>query len=234
MTPAEPSKQCITCGETKPFDAFSRNASYTNGREGACKACRKIANRRYVHNESPERKEYRRLWTEQNRERVNEKERERYAANREKQTARARRYHHSHPEIARARARRWKDANPEKVREARRRAKRRRALRLQAFKQLTLFPEKRPRASQIRSQRMRNAAGYRYTTNAMLRARWDLYGGQCYYCGAQAREFDHRIPLSRGGTHWPANLVPACGPCNRHKHAKTEREFAAARSSAAK
>ncbi len=237
MTPAEPSKRCITCGETKPFHAFSRNASYTNGREGACKECRKIANRHYARNESPERKEYRRLCIEQNRERVNEKERERYAANREKQRARARRYHHTHPEVVKAKSRRWKEANPEKVREAARRfrAKRRRALGARACKQLALFPAKTRSQQSARrwKQRLKNAAGYGYTTRALLQARWDLYGGRCYYCGSDAREFDHRIPLSRGGTHWPANLVPACLPCNRSKNAKTEREFAAMRSTAA-
>ncbi len=32
-------------------------------------------------------------------------------------------------------------------------------------------------------------------------------------------------PLSRGGHHVAANVVPACGPCNYRKHTKTVLEF---------
>lgn len=52
-----------------------------------------------------------------------------------------------------------------------------------------------------------------------------LYGGLCYYCGAPADTVDHRIPISRGGTNLPANLVPACRSCNSRKRTRTEREF---------
>lgn len=33
---------------------------------------------------------------------------------------------------------------------------------------------------------------------------------------------DHRIPLSRGGTDWIANIVPCCLSCNCSKGNKTE------------
>jgi 5-methylcytosine-specific restriction endonuclease McrA len=52
-----------------------------------------------------------------------------------------------------------------------------------------------------------------------------LYGGRCYYCRAVADTIDHRIPISRGGTNLPANLVPACRSCNSRKRARTEREW---------
>ncbi len=71
----------------------------------------------------------------------------------------------------------------------------------------------------------RDAAGVRYTTAEHIRQRVRLYGGLCYYCGALADSIDHRIPLTRGGSHWPANLMPVCKSCNSRKHNKTEREF---------
>lgn len=46
---------------------------------------------------------------------------------------------------------------------------------------------------------------------------------QCQICGAVLRddeiEFDHIIPVSRGGPSEEQNLRVACPPCNRHKAA---------------
>lgn len=36
---------------------------------------------------------------------------------------------------------------------------------------------------------------------------------------------EHQIPLSRGGSNWPSNLVPACDNCNKSKKDKTPAEF---------
>lgn len=49
----------------------------------------------------------------------------------------------------------------------------------------------------------------------------------CAYCGlpAKKREFDHAIPLSRGGQHVLANIRVACAFCNRSKANKTPEEF---------
>lgn len=46
-------------------------------------------------------------------------------------------------------------------------------------------------------------------------------GFRCRYCGASAPDVridvDHVIPLFRGGTNDPGNLVAACFPCNSGK-----------------
>ena len=46
--------------------------------------------------------------------------------------------------------------------------------------------------------------------------------GRCWWCGRMLTKYhiDHRIPLSRGGSNGPENLVLACPPCNLRKHAK--------------
>lgn len=51
----------------------------------------------------------------------------------------------------------------------------------------------------------------------------------CIYCGAGALSWDHVVPRSRGGTNEPANLVPACRPCNSSKGARTPEEWWIAR-----
>jgi 5-methylcytosine-specific restriction endonuclease McrA len=45
--------------------------------------------------------------------------------------------------------------------------------------------------------------------------------GICHYCEqrfpATALTMDHVVPLARGGTSTPGNIVPACRECNQDK-----------------
>lgn len=51
-----------------------------------------------------------------------------------------------------------------------------------------------------------------------------LYGKRCAYCGVpityKTVQFDHIIPVSKGGTTIPENMLPACMSCNNNKKAK--------------
>lgn len=56
----------------------------------------------------------------------------------------------------------------------------------------------------------------------VTREQWDVivevYRCRCAYCGAKAKlTVDHVVALSKGGTHAPANLAPACKSCNSKK-----------------
>ena len=65
-------------------------------------------------------------------------------------------------------------------------------------------------------------------TNDELLAFWAERGVDakvCFYCGDPWQHLDHVIPLSRGGLHERANLVPACQPCNDSKGTKTPEEW---------
>jgi len=57
-------------------------------------------------------------------------------------------------------------------------------------------------------------------TAKQIKGRWDLYGSLCYLCGKPAEQTDHVIPISKGGTNWPANLRPICKTCNSSKRAR--------------
>lgn len=54
-------------------------------------------------------------------------------------------------------------------------------------------------------------------------------GRRCVYCGSrlgiESATLDHVIPLSRGGSHNPGNLVSACQPCNQLKGSLLPTEF---------
>jgi len=84
------------------------------------------------------------------------------------------------------------------------------------------------RHTQMRRRRGRKLGAAGKTSTRQLRARWDYYGGRCWMCGAVATETDHVIALAQGGSEWPANLRPACAPCNRRKNGKPLAEVLAA------
>lgn len=53
---------------------------------------------------------------------------------------------------------------------------------------------------------------------------------KCFYCKIIVKRginlhLDHKIPLSRGGSHSIDNLVPSCKTCNLQKGTKTNEEF---------
>lgn len=52
--------------------------------------------------------------------------------------------------------------------------------------------------------------------------------GLCWHCGEELNgvfQADHLIPLTRGGTNWPNNIVCSCPRCNRSKHNKLTQEW---------
>lgn len=63
---------------------------------------------------------------------------------------------------------------------------------------------------------------------------WEKQKGKCHYCpiimikGMDKKRsitIEHKIPRSRGGKTHKANLVGACGACNRHKGMLTDEEY---------
>jgi 5-methylcytosine-specific restriction endonuclease McrA len=50
---------------------------------------------------------------------------------------------------------------------------------------------------------------------------WRRDRGTCVDCGSRGRlEFDHIIPVSRGGSNTTRNIELRCEPCNRRKGAR--------------
>ena len=62
----------------------------------------------------------------------------------------------------------------------------------------------------------------RWVPEAARIARWAMWGDRCYMCGDQATCSDHVIPRALGGLNLPANIRPACAPCNGRKSDRWE------------
>lgn len=144
----------------------------------------------------------------------------------ERQKAYALEWLKRYPEKARAAAKKWNHANPEKRREQKRRQYARDPAKAKAER--AAWHDAHPdvkRTSSVRYRARKFAAEGSFTTNewtALVRAN----RGRCAYCGVRAPlQADHRTPLSRGGSNFIANILPACQSCNCRKARTTEREF---------
>jgi hypothetical protein len=88
--------------------------------------------------------------------------------------------------------------------------------------------------SELAAQALGPAARPRKTDWAALRkivfARvFEHTDPHCLYCRTHGVPLvlDHALPVSRGGSNHPANLLPACERCNTSKGAKTFAEYMA-------
>lgn len=59
-----------------------------------------------------------------------------------------------------------------------------------------------------------------FCTSQQLADRIAYFGARCWVCGGASNQVDHVKPLAVGGSNWPSNLRPICGPCNSRKGAK--------------
>ena len=144
----------------------------------------------------------------------------------ERQKAYARQWLKRHPEKARAAAKKWNHANPDKRREQKRRQYARDPKKAIAEREAwhRAHPEVR-RTTSVRYRARKLAALGSFTTKEW-QALVAQYGGRCAYCGSDGPlQAEHRTPLSRGGTNFIWNILPACRSCNCRKAKATEREF---------
>lgn len=134
------------------------------------------------------------------------------------------RYHRTKAKTAAARRNRaikWARDNPEKVKESAKKS---------AQKAKEKDPEK-VREKWIISTNRRRALKTKNSTReqissaeAKIRGLLKKESCRCAYCGATFLrgnfEFDHVVPLSKGGAHSADNLVVACRKCNASKGAR--------------
>jgi 5-methylcytosine-specific restriction endonuclease McrA len=168
----------------------------------------------YVAANRDKRAAYRRAHYEENRERIKAQNRAWYQANRERRRQQIKDYASTHVADTKARSDEWYRKN-----RARKYAKYR------AW--VSANPEAFRALWQRRYAREKLALGK--FTAADIGRLFEQQRGGCFYCGVSIGiefEVDHYLPLSRGGTNEPSNIVLACRPCNRAKGSKHPDEFA--------
>lgn len=192
--PIHPTKICTKCGAEKPATAkhFPLNGKWLRR---TCRPCWQAMEREYRKNSPTTAARHKRRW-----------------ANCDKAEARRK-------------VDEWKAANPEKAR----------AIEQRRLDRLRSDPTTKPRnAEKMRRWRAANplaAAAARdrrrarefgaqgQWTRADIREILKLQGRFCFYCSVALTKFecDHFIPLVRGGSNGPENIVLSCGPCNYSK-----------------
>ena len=133
-----------------------------------------------------------RKYREKNREMLNEKNRLYEIANKDKRKIRTRKYYLENKEKVRAANDRWRANNPE------------------AYRDISVAATARRRA------RKKSSAIGRVSYKT-VRERLGMICGICLEAIVGKYEYDHIIPLSKGGTHTTENLQLAHRGCNQWK-----------------
>lgn len=196
-------KTCPRCQEKKPYSEFHKNAAQRDGYSPYCKPCKKATHKP----------------SEASQERARERARNRLRRLREAdptfnaQSCSA--YYYRHREKRQAKQREYRANNPEKVRES------------NVKYRLTNYEAVRARENAKNARRY--AAEGTHTAADILEK---LINQQrlCYWRKEALSEkyhVDHVIPLARGGSNWPDNIVISCAPCNQRKGCKMPDEWMA-------
>jgi 5-methylcytosine-specific restriction endonuclease McrA len=119
----------------------------------------------------------------------------------------------------RLKSKQWKLRNPERHKEHVKKA---------TLKYNRLHPEKnRAHVNGYRAKKL-NAESDVSGVRILMELYTILGRANCFYCGKDISGkivWDHVVPLSRGGTHTPDNLVETCRACNSSKSDKLKHEW---------
>ena len=195
----ETTKTCIVCKQSFPATPqyFTCDRSRPDGLHPYCKTCRnarRVARRQASQELTSKNRERANAWYYANHERAHEKRKQQYATNREQ---------------AIEYSRQWRIANPDRYRET-----------MKACKHKHYRNNREQYAAYVRNRRARVQGASGSHTAADIKAMLESQDGKCYYCGCALVEYhvDHVIPVSRGGSNDPDNLVIACPTCNCSKN----------------
>src|SRR6266705_5616843 len=209
-------KQCSSCKQFFPATPqfFSRCKGHKDGLQSLCKPCTK---------------EYKKQHYQANKERISKKQKAYGATHKEQQRKRMERYMVTHREDYLAYHKEYYIDRRDQT--------------LEQMKQHYVMHNERIRARVRRyektpqGRRVARAHWHRYRAQKKASigtyTAQDIYEqherqkGRCYWCHKKLVEYhiDHVIPLSRGGSNAPDNLVLACPTCNMRKAARLPSEW---------
>jgi len=195
-----PTKVCTKCGVEYPatLEFFYAKKSCKYGVNSYCKRCSVRVSIDNSRKNTEQARARRQRWTEKHPDKDRESKRLYYEKHRQEVIDKASDKQQHDKQWTANRNRKWKKDNPLKVLAM---AHKRRALEMKAEGCFT--------AEDIRKIRK-------------------LQRERCYWCGNVLLDdvhIDHRVPLSRGGSNAPGNLVIACQHCNLSKSDKLPHEW---------
>lgn len=242
MTSEPKLKLCKRLNHLMPVAEFTKASASPDGLNYWCKACHRAhyqENREKVlerqHNHYLANKD---RVAQRNREHylakkeaILQRQRERYQEKKGEILQKHRERRQAEPEKRREQSKEYRARNREKIRAAGRayyqKHKDKSSVRTQEYHRAN--PERR-KVWKHRYYSKKAAAAGTFTKEQWL-AKCEFWGWCCYLCrmplNAKTAIIEHRKPVSRGGSNWPANLAPACRPCNSKKWRKTEAEYRA-------
>lgn len=148
---------------------------------------------------NPERKiAYGRIYRAVNREHIAEHKRAYYKANRERVVEYQRAYRAANRKRIDERNRIWRKAN----------------------RDLVVANKQRRRFRKLQAEGTHTAED--------VQEQYKRQKGRCFWCGEKVGDtyhVDHIVPLARGGSNWPENLVIACASCNCSRQDKLPHEW---------
>jgi len=226
----ENKKTCTVCGRVFPATAEFFHRHGGGELRAQCKECHCAQKRRYrqenlekvkernakyrANNHEKEVERWKR-YREENADSIRLKKRQYWIDNLDANHERQRRYREQNAELVRAQKRLYRKANIEDARERDRRYRKSHKVQRRIWES-------------ARRARKRSAPGS-YTV-ADIERQYQAQKGKCYYCGMKVGKqyhIDHVVPLSRGGSNSPENVVIACPDCNFGKNNKLPHEWAA-------
>lgn len=191
-------KICTRCSKHFPN---TEEYFYSSGNtlRGDCKECCKLRKKEWYYSTQPDRQEYSRDWYANNKERAKEANRAWQQNNKDRANQIKASYRERNKERVLESNRKWQRNNPDTLRAQ----------------------------DAVRRSRKMGAEGFFKPKD--IRKIYETQQGLCYYCSNPVawkdKHIEHMIPLSRGGSNWPSNIVVSCEFCNYSKHDKTPEEF---------
>jgi hypothetical protein len=121
-----------------------------------------------------------------------------------------------------ARNDKWTKKNPDKVRAKYKRYYNK--VRNDPIKWKKMKQKCREAKARRRTRKLKNGGSF---THQDIENLYKKQCGKCFYCKSKLCEYhiEHKIPISRGGSSDPENIVLSCVKCNLYKNTKTHTEF---------
>lgn len=212
MTPEE--KACSRCKEIQPAEQFYLHKTSRTGLSSQCRTCCRERARAHQLDHPEQAAARKRAWYEKNRERMLANANEWAANNRERSREIKTAWRLANPETVKRVNRAYYDKNTDKVKQSSKSWRERNPERWATILKLN---------QRKREARRKQLPAYTITAKDARR----ILSSPCAVdgCAATDIQFDHVIPIARGGSHGIGNLQPLCGHHNASKNDKTWMEF---------